>query len=220
MFELGTTSKRARGSALVIVLVVLLALSALGMVAVQAVGNSVERAGGYRVRSTATRFSSAAARFVAKRASESGGQFMAAFDKGSSAEMDGQSFSKRQGIASRGGYKYVVQDSDSSLSEGGFEELERSDNETGLFTDSGGGSSVHSFESRHEDSKFEVIMRNPSGSMPAPGYSQEYCFKTVTIAANARLGPDESDWTQSEQVGTGTHSMEAMVGPIGQCGSE
>lgn len=205
-----------RGSALIIVLIVMLALTGLGLVAVRAVNNSLERSGTYRVRAEASDFSKGAARFALQRAHQNTEKFIRPLRRSGVDDMaNAGSNTELTRQAQRGGYVHYVQTSaDSNKRKFGDILGAGSDRESGLFVpDSGDGS----FESMSDESMFEIYVMNPSVSMPVPGYSDEYCFRKVTIAARSRLGKFDSEWSQMGQVGSGGAIAEAQVGPLGQC---
>ncbi|MFB6352012.1 MAG: hypothetical protein ABEN55_12265 [Bradymonadaceae bacterium] len=208
--------RRPRGSALIVVLLVLLVLSALGLMALRTVGNSLDHSGTYRVRATADDFSGAAARYIVNDTPRYAGTLA----KTSKDDMSGQSFSTRKQLASRGGYVHLVQEStdpDGSTPERALEELTGvSSNESGLLTDSNGTN--ESFERMNAESKFEIMMRNPSHRISLPGFSDDFCFRKVTVASRSRLGRFDPSWKQPARIGQGTTITEGFV-PQTNCGN-
>ncbi|MFB6351591.1 MAG: hypothetical protein ABEN55_15765 [Bradymonadaceae bacterium] len=207
-----THGRSRRGSALIIVLLVLLALSALGMVALQSVGDTLDRTGTYRVRSNADVFSASAARFFVGDLKRYAGKL----SKASRQKISGASGNQRRRFGQMGGYIRLKQQSSvgSGSATRDFEQLSSGvgDNESGLFT----GGSNESFEQKNAQSSFEIVVRNPSSPMERPGYSGNYCFRKVTVAAQGRLGKLDSSWNAPAQVGQARTSVEGFV-PVSQC---
>lgn len=196
-----------RGSALIVVLLVLLALTALGMVAMRTVGQSLDRSGTYRLRASADDFSDAAARFFVNDAP----RYASSLTQVSQHAMRGQSYSNRNKLAARGGYIRLTQ---KRSGERDFSKLPSGNSESGLLTD--GQSSRRSLESMNPDSNFEIIIRNPSHSISMPGYSEDFCFQKVTIASQAQLGDTTGGWDHVSRVGKGRTTAEGFV-PLSDC---
>ena len=214
------TSQRwdQRGSALVLVLLILLALTAIGMVALKDVNRSIQQSGQYRVRAQAAAYADAVGQFMAKRTGDKANEYWNMmettqdFDLRTNSSMD-----NRKNFATRGAFFELTQDPDNADDEKKdfrtlFDML--GGDESGLFV---GSSGERSFESRHAGSEFSVIIRDPVDGIPAPGYSNQFCFKKVTIAARAQLGELSDSWTQPRQVGVGRTVAEGLIGPM-DCG--
>jgi len=195
-----------RGSALIVVLLVLLALTALGMVALRTVGQTLDRAGSHRVRASASDFSDAAARYFLQKAP----QFAGTLDQVTQSEMGGQSLANRKKLASRGGIVHLQQkrSGDRAFT------LPSSYDETGLLTDD--KSAGRSVESMNSNSQFAVVVRNQSHPISKPGMGDQYCYRKVTIAARATLGELKSSWDSVSRVGRGRTVAEGFV-PVTNC---
>jgi hypothetical protein len=214
--ELGRPGER--GSALILVLLILLALSAIGMVALQDVSRSVEQSGHYRVRSTASMFADSVAQFMSKRLGDKAGSIwnaMQTFQKNEVTDAT-KSFAQRSSEVTRGAYIKYTQDPGTEKDFSSL--LDSQDGETGLFT--GGGTGDRSFESLAEESKFSVVIRDPVDGIPVPGYSDRFCFKKVTVGTRAQVGKfgNATQMDQPRQVAVGQTVFEGLIGPL-ECGS-
>jgi hypothetical protein len=207
-----------RGSALVLVLLILLALSAIGMVALKNVTGSLNQSGQFRARSNAQALADAATRFMGTRFGNNPKRILQAMEQAQDLEREG-SISRTSGkysgssaaIERRGKFLNLEQkpgettDFDDVLTSSTAGDLQ----ETGLLYDG-----THpSFESKEGGAQFEVIIRDTLSGFPAPGSGDEYCLTRVIIAARGEVGPRDSDWTEPRQTGVGTGIFEAMVGP-------
>lgn len=85
--------------------------------------------------------------------------------------------------------------------------------ESGLFAFNG---TSESFETRRK-ADWRVRIRDLSDGFPAPGYSDEYCFKTALVASEARVGEPDPTWTRANNVATSRHAISAALGPV-ECG--
>lgn len=203
-----------RGSALLLVLLLMLGLSAIGMVALQDVAASVERSGNYRVRTTGSMFGDASANFWIRRSAGNAGDVWTSMRQGDGcrARVEGKTTMTdrewRQLRSEMGGCALYdgAQDSFGNI-------LDTTADETGLFTD--GQGNYLSFESQKEDSTFEVIARYPFEANAPSGFSEDdYCFKMVTVASEGRLGTFSDSWDQIEQVGRGRAVFKGKIGPV------
>lgn len=214
-----TDTADQRGSALVLVLLILLALSAIGMIALKDVTRSLDQSGQFRARSNAQALADAATRFMGTRFGNNPKRILQAMEQAQDLEREG-SISRSSGsytggsatqIERRGKILQLEQkpgettDFDDVLSSSTSGELE----ETGLFYDG----TNPSFESKEGGAQFEVIVRDTLSGFPAPGSGDEYCLTRVVIAARGSVGPQNNNWTQPRQTGVGTGIFEAMVGP-------
>lgn len=199
-----------RGSALIVVLLVLLALTALGMVAMRTVGNSIDRSGTYRLRTAASAMSDGAARFFINAAPKYAGtlnQVNRHSLRGSGLKSD-----QRQRRASRGGIVRLEQPRTGSRA---FE-LPDKNSETGLLTRDKNNTDYRSIEGMNPDSSFEIVVRNPSHAISKPGFSDDFCFRKVTVASRAKLGNFSNSWDGISRVGQGRTVAEGFV-PVTNC---
>jgi hypothetical protein len=207
--------RSARGSALILVLLIMLALSAIGLVALRSISRSIQQSGMYRVRTTASVFSDAVSQFMTKRLGDKASSMMGAMDRMQQMDMEtlGTSMQKRRQLVS-GGSPLVLRQRPGQQTN--FDQVlnTRSGDESGLFTNG----TKPSFEGAEPSSGFDVIIRDPLGGIPVPGYSDRYCFKKVTIATRADIGDFSQSWDKPRQVGLGRTVVEGLVGPV-ECGN-
>lgn len=206
------------GSALVLVLLILLGLSAIGMVALSDVARSVQESGTFRARTTASTFSDAVSQFMAKRLGDKANTMLSAMKRFQEFDIQkaGGNISSRQQLMDRGAVIEMKQDPGTTNRDFGKIFNTLSGDESGLFVDNSGN--YRSFESREANTEFRVVIRDPVDGVPVPGYSERYCFKKVTIAAEADVGDISSNWTEPRQVGVGRTVVEGLIGPV-ECGS-
>ncbi len=214
-------SRTETGSALVLVLLVLLALSALGMVALQDVTRSLDHSGQFRARTNASALAEGASNFMGRKLGNNAKRYLGAMSH--LQDLD------RRGVAARGGgergdltgrgkmQRFVQSAEDSSARD--FEQLNAQASgdlsETGLYYDGNNPS----FESHEGQTRFEIIIRDPLSGFPLPGFDNDrYCFTRVTVAARGEVGNRTGAWNQTGQTGVGTGIFEAMVGPSEECG--
>jgi hypothetical protein len=206
--------QQARGSALILTMLILLVLSAIGMVALADVGRSVKQSGVYRVRAQAQNFSEAAAEYVVRDSGERADAYWNMMERGQMNSLDGMAIGNRLATSRRGAFVRLDRDRDGT---GHFNDL-RADTdwgETGLLTNG----TKSSFEAREGASEFSVIIRDPLDGPPAPGYSDRYCFKKVTIASRGFVGEPDPEWTGAGMMAERRNAVETFIGPI-ECGSQ
>ena len=94
--------------------------------------------------------------------------------------------------------------------------LGSSTEETGLFTND--SSTNPSFEQGESTHRFALVFRDPIDGIPVPGYSDDFCFKKVTIATEAEVGQTDPEWNNSNMIARSQSGQEVLLGPI-HCGS-
>lgn len=203
-----------RGSALILVLLLMLALSAIGMVALQNVTQSIERSGMYRVRTSGTGFSDGAASFWMRHSAGKAGDVVRQMGRGNGClkrldvsiqEWDADLGEKMNGCA------WYTGGSDSF-----GDILADSTEETGLFTDG----SNDSFEVRTESTSFDVVVRDPFPAKRPAGFSDDdFCFKNVTVVSEGTIGELAGTWDEPQQIGRGRTGFLGKLGPL-PCDSE
>ncbi len=209
---------RRRGSALILTMLILLVLSALGMMALRSVSQSVQQSGAYRVRTQADGMSEAAVEYASAQAGNDAKTFWSMMNSAqgnaSREAIDADSsLADRKSLTRRGAFLELTQRPGTGTDiETDFEHLDTTDTETGLL---GSGS----FEAAEDHTQFSVIIRDPLDGPPAPGYGEQYCFKKVTIASRALVGQPDRDWTGSGMMAESRHGMETFIGPI-ECGAQ
>lgn len=214
---------RRRGSALILTLLILLVLTALGMVALRDVGRSVQQSGAYRIRSQADTFSEAAVDYASVYAGNNADRLyedMQLAQLGGLQDVQGDStvsssdrFESRTAMARLGPHIVLEQDPGEKTQFGDLDTM--SGTETGLVS----GGDKNSFESSEEDVEFSVVFRNPIDGPAIPGYDSNCRYKKITIASRGRVGKPDRDWEGAGMVGEMRHGIEAFVGPI-NCGQQ
>ena len=217
-----------RGSALILVLLLSLILSATAIVALRDVARSVQNSAVFRTRVQAQQTSNAVVQVYTARTGNKADAVITAIEE-SMYGKEGTGATDPTGVFGGG------HDTTSSLS---FEERRRAQavmgghveftntelaallgtppaGETGMFTDSAG--SARSFESRRQ-SQWRVIVRDLMEGPKAEGYSQEYCFKKAVVGAEALIGQPDDDWTGPNNVALTRHTQDALIGPSMKCG--
>lgn len=221
-----------KGSALLLVLMVSLVLSAFGLVAMRDIAIGVHQSASFRVRTQASSVSEAAASAFSMRAGNQSSAYVHAL----------KSTTKRGSVF--GGndpskYKYTASENqfqETLASHGGFIVFRHSDlstgtspfvvnhpvgsgaqkGETGLFRGPSTLTDVSSFEAQNE-TEFLVVLRDLKDGIPAPGFSDRYCFKKATVAAQARVGERPATFDTPATFAIGTHTNDILIGPI-ECG--
>lgn len=222
------------GSALILVLLISLVLSAFGIVALRDIAIGTHQSAAFRVRTQAGQLSNAASTAFAMRAGNKAEEYLDLVKKSSyrtesGASMDGMYgvdtnaggglLDQRKAYATHGGFIVFTPELFNTASAGDFFPGRDAggavqSNETGLFRPNISG--IRSFEAR-DPTEWEVVMRNVSEGFPAPGYSDRFCFRRATIAANAKVGEHLDNWNEPTNVGLGIHANEVFLGPV-PCG--
>jgi hypothetical protein len=233
-----------RGSALILVVLLTLILAATSIVALRDVARSTRGSAVYRTRAQAQLTSDAASRTYADWLGRYAGTIMKGLknsERGEETDGNGDSWVNVFGGRADGGI-----DIDDSGGDPTFDERKRSlavrgpvvvftddqlgecasctpllvnsgasagDDETGLFrTDD----TETTFESRRT-SEFRVVTRDIVDGPPAPWYGDGTCFKKALIAADARVGQVDPDWSKANNVAAARHGIEAFIGPVEGC---
>lgn len=195
-----------RGAALIVAILVMLVLSAMGMVAVRASMESVWTSASHRMASQANSFSDATVQYGMMRSGRNAATVYEFLRRRSDFDM-GQATNDDAAELRRGGYviyiKGEAEDGQVSMDDflaGG--RLLESDVVTGLESEL--------------DVAFRFIVRDPIVGPPAPGFGENYCFNRVTIASEAVVGTEEG---RRRQRAMGRHASEAFIGPV-ECGTQ
>jgi hypothetical protein len=213
-----------RGSALVLVILLTLILSAFAIVALRNVSRSVQQTALFRTRAQAQSTSSSALDVFSLRAGDRAANIVTAIKSQAVSEGGGQTgvyggsanAAERLAVATAGGHLRVNDDFLAQLLPQADDPTSAGLEQTGLFTDA--AASRRTFETTRS-SRFEVIVRDLVDGIPAPGYSGRYCFKKALIASDARVGERDDDWTEANNVAYARHGKEVLLGPI-ECGFE
>lgn len=225
------------GSALILVLLISLVLSAFGIVALRDIAVGTQQSASFRTRTQAGMMSDSAVSAMAMRTGNKAEHYLSLVDRGSfgtegatstdaiygvTGSGSGALGADRQAYATHGGFVVFQHD---AFDSGGAGDLlpgqggatAAYENESGLFTSGGHATDgFNSFESRDETS-WQVILRNVSAGFPAPGYSNRYCFRRATLGASSQVGQISPTWNEPANVGRGIHAREIFLGPI-PCG--
>ena len=224
--------RQPRGSALILVVLLTLILSATAIVALRDVARTVHHSAVYRTRTQAQLTSSAAAQLYARRAGDNAHSMVDAMQKSvygkegsdenvlggaGSVDTTSVSFTQRRKILEVTGGHIEVQAEDLGgqllpHQASGYDGT-AAHPESGLFRSS---SSERTFESRYP-AQWRVIVRDLLDGFPAVGYSSHYCFKKATVAAEARVGEPDPDWSVSNNVAVSRTGVETLLGPV-ECG--
>jgi Tfp pilus assembly protein PilX len=224
MMRIFQTRRSDRGSALILVILLTLILSAFAIVALRNVSRSVQQTALFQTRAQAQSTSSSAVNLYTQRAGDKASTIVYAIKSQSLSAAGGQqgvyggsaNAAERLATATAGGHLRVDDDFLVNLIPQATAVTSNGKEQTGLFTNSAG--SRRTFEDSRS-SKFEVIVRDLVDGIPAPGYSGRYCFKKALIASDARVGERDDDWSSANNVAYARHGKEVLLGPI-ECGFE
>lgn len=202
------------GSALILVMLILLVLTAVGMVALRDVARTVQQSGVYRVRAQSETFTGSVSEFVSERAGTYAKDYWNEMQKGLENDMGVATGTERDARNDMGAMMTLSQDTGST---GEMGMLGNSTAETGLFYED--SVSKASFEQApNEDTHdFSVILRDPMDGIPVPGYSSQFCFKKITIATDATVGQADDEWKKANMVASTQSGSEVLIGPL-DCG--
>lgn len=221
MFRKGQSQ---RGSALVLVVLLSLVLSALAIVAMRNVARSARQASVFHTRAQSQNTSSSAVNLYSQRAGDKAAGIVTAIkskafgESGGMAGTYGASANEadRLATATAGGFLLLTDDELTKVLPQAANLTSTSKEQTGLFTNSAG--SNRTFEDERSSS-FQVIVRDLVDGIPAPRYSGGYCFKKAFIATESRVGETNDDWDAIANVAYSRHGKEVLLGPI-ECGFE
>ena len=215
-----------RGAALVVAILVMLVLSALGMVAVKAAIDGNWQSGSYRVKAQATSFSDSVNQLGLARAGTRADTVydmmrrQANWESGQTSVIDdgGTEIVEQIGAAAfrRGGYQIWVPQEDPGDGKASLYAL-LGGNER--FLEDGAIRGVESIERMGVD--YRYIVRDPILGPPSPGFGDEYCFVRVTVASEAGIGRgvEEEERVLRRMRGVARNSADAFIGPIA-CGAQ
>lgn len=205
---------RPTGSALVMTLLVMLVLTALGMTAFHSVGRSLSQSGTYRVRAQASGLAAAALTYTSNDIGYRAKDYWERMNRDQQRIVRGEELEAGDRLENARIGPYLRLNQFPSATERPFPELP--DEGSGLLATE----TVNSFESGFEGgSGFSIMLRDPIEGPAAVGYGADnFCFKKVTIAANASLGDSDAGWDGSGMVGSKRNATESYIGPI-PCGA-
>lgn len=210
-------SYHERGAALVVALLVMLVLSALGLVAMKSANESNWMAGTHRIGAQANTFSDSVTQYALLRSGLRAASLHELLRRRANSELrkkQGDDVAQRAALR-RGGYQFFVPDQTPSKGEVSlYEEL----GEGKLLT----SSTLKGVETDPMlNPKFQFVVRDPIQGPRAPGYGDQFCFTRVTIASEATFarGEDESQRKSRRRLRSmSRHAADAFIGPI-ECGA-
>ncbi|MGM0557982.1 MAG: hypothetical protein ACQEVA_16470 [Myxococcota bacterium] len=204
-----------QGSALILTMLILLVLTAIGMVALKDVARTVQQSGVYRVRTQSDTFTEAASEFVSKRAGDNAEGYWNKMETELEGGMRGATVANQDANSDRGAMMMLTQNDGAT---GDLSVLGSSTTETGLFYEETQGKASFEQAANEDTHDFRVILRDPMDGIPVPGYSSEFCFKKVTIATESTVGQADPEWSRANMVANSQSGGEVLIGPI-DCGN-
>ena len=197
--------RNERGSALVLVTLVSLVLAALAIVALRNIARSVHQTAVYQTRLQSLNTSASAMGLVSRRTGDKASLVYNRMKQGmySNSTVGGNTDSGvLGGSATESARLNTVLAGNWVIYDGhDFDhmyETPTGNGETGLFTDG----TEKSFEHRRgKETHFRAIIRDPIESSAATGFSSNYCFKKVTMVAEATVGAESCDEVVPYQTG-------------------
>lgn len=213
--KLGELLGRARGSALILTMLILLVLTAIGMVALKDVARTVQQSGVYRVRTQSETFTEAVSEFVSMRAGDNAEGYWNKMESDFDDQLGGTSSTERLARNDLGAMMELSQD---NASTGDLKVLGDSTVETGLFYESSVDKASFEQAPNEDTHRFRVILRDPMDGIPVPGYSDQYCFKKVTVATETTVGEGDSEWKKANMIASSQSGAEVLIGPL-DCGN-
>lgn len=220
--RLSAALKRPKGAALLIALMLTLALTAIGMVAVQTTISGMRNASNYRLRRQAQMASTSALTFVSNRVgNKAAAYWRQVANQGSQLDVNQAS-----------GFMVITPDI--------YQTPESFDNvpagETGLFSSDG---APRSHEAQLQIADYQVIIRDPIEGPPAEGNDNNFCYKKVFFASqtsyigrgkscntDADCSPSGScvlglnntgvctEWNRPANAAWAANGVESLIGPI------
>ncbi len=195
-----------RGAALIVAILVMLVLSAMGMVALKASMESTWTSASHRMASQASSFSDATVQYGMLRSGRSASSVYELIRRRAEFDM-GQAGDDEAAELRRGGYVIYVTG-------------EAEDGQVSLDDFLYSGRLLETEDLQGMESELDVtyrfIVRDPIVGPPAPGFGENYCFNRVTIASEAIAGTGEG---RRQQRSMGRHATEAFIGPV-ECGTQ
>lgn len=197
-----TSIHNERGAALIVAILVMLVLSALGMVALKSASDGNWLAGTYRVQSQSNSYSDAVVQYGLMRS----GQRADSLDQmlKERARVDLIEGAGTISDVRRGGYQIFSPEEDPG------------DGKVTLYSELGAEGLVATPEL---DVAYNYIVRDPMPGPPAPGYDDRYCFLAVSIGSEAIMGRGTAaEERQRRRLRSmGRHVTDTFIGPV-ECG--
>lgn len=208
-----------RGSALIVALLVILALTAMGLVGLRNVTKELRAAGNHRLRKQASTAAESVATFAAARAGDNAENYwelMQHEQDQHKALLDELGLpTYKDELAVRGPVFIRSQvPGASDQDETFYSDSLNLGSETGLFRPTGAPAS---FETKEQASNFDVVIRDTLDAIPAPLYGDDFCYRKVTVTGQTNLGnldASNDDWNGAAAVARRRASVEALIGPV------
>ncbi len=222
------TPRSKKGSALVLVTLLTLIMAALAIVALRNVARSTQQAAVYTTRQQAHMVSSAGTTVVARRVGDKANNVynrMQAnlYGAGTSTDSGGTAFNDTGLLSGQATGATAVGNRLDTIRSGAYATFSGKEfsglqkNNAGTLRLMGpGGTASPSFEDQRQ-TDFRVIVRDPIEAQPAEGFSEDWCFKKVTIATEASVGDVDDDWQSANNFARSRNALDGMIGPI-KCG--
>lgn len=216
------TPKTQRGSALVLVMLLTLVMAALAIVALRNTARSVQQTATYQTRGQAGEMATSTGRLASKRVGDQAPKYWNRMNAALYGQAD-YSEDDLGVLGAKGAGTGDMNDRVNAVTIGPHAELTQEDfqsifngytgGETGLFSDG----TIASFESQTgKESEIRFVIRDPIESNAASGFglNQAFCFKKVSMYAEARVGTVDDDWTGSNNIAQVRTGIEGLIGPI------
>ena len=188
-----------QGAALIVAILVMLVLSAMGMVALRSANDSNWLSGAYRVQSQSTSYSDAVVQYGLMRSGQRADSLDQLLTERSRIDLE---IGGTTGDVRRGGYQVFSpeEDPDNGI--------------VTLYPDLGADGLVATPEL---DVEYSYIVRDPMPGPSAPGYDDRYCFLAVSIGSEAIMGSGGDTKQRRRLRSMGRHVSDSFIGPV-ECG--
>lgn len=209
-----------RGAALVVAILVMLVLSALGLVAMKSANESNWLAATHRIGAQASSFSDSVTQYAILRSGLRAASLHALLRRRANTDLHAELDVGAEGAADpgavlrRGGYQLFTPEADAT---GGAVSLYDELGQGRLLT----GSSIKGVEDDEMlKPSFQYVVRDPIQGPRAPGYGDQFCFTRVTIAAEATFAHGDGEHRRSRRRlrSMRRHAADAFIGPV-ECGA-
>lgn len=200
LLPMAAQANHSQGAALLVALLLLLAMTAIGIVAIESTVQGMRNAGNYRVRRQAQMSSGGALGYVSNRIGNKAQVYWK--------NMEAQEREKRGLVGQNVGGYMVVEP-------GTYDEFKNNvPGETGLFLSEGGRAS---HESAYAFSDFRVIVRDPIEGPPSVA-DNVFCYKKVLFASSVTyVTRGDKCNTQAECTAVGSFCNKPTLDSEGVC---
>lgn len=203
-----------RGAALIVAILVMLVLSALGLVAMKSANESNWVAGTHRIGAQSSSFSDSVTQYALMRSGLRAASLHELLRRRTNIALATETAVSGDENASlrRGGYQFFVLEQAptggqvSLYDELGAEGLLSSETLKGVEADP----TLNPY--------FQYVVRDPVQGPRAPGYGDQFCFTRVTIASEARFVRGNHTSRRRQLRSMSRHAADAFIGPV-ECGA-